>query len=99
MAARIHKTSQADADLSEAIEYLVERNPRVALKFISDFEDLARRLIRFPELYPFQRRSALPEWRRVRMAVLRRFQYLVFYTYENDLVVIRRVVHGAREAL
>jgi hypothetical protein len=30
------------------------------------------------------------------MAVLRRFGHLVFYTYEDNIVIIRRVIHGAR---
>jgi hypothetical protein len=43
-----------------------------------------------------QRRSTKPEWKNVRMAVLQRFGQLVFYTYENNIVIIRRVIHGAR---
>lgn len=96
MAALVNKTSQAEADIAEAITRLLEANPEAAQRFVSDLQNLARILSRFPELYPIQRRSSKPEWQKVRMAVLRRFGHLVFYTYENNTVIIRRVVHGAR---
>ena len=96
MGTPVHKTSLAETDLAEAIRYLLERDPGAASKFVGEFEDLARRLARFPELYPRQRRSLAPEWKNVRMAVIRRFRYLVFYTHEDGTVVIRRLVHGAR---
>ena len=96
MAAIVHKTSQADADITGAILWLLEKNPAAANRFIADLEKLAARLSQFPEMYPLQRRSTKPEWQKVRMAVLRRFHYLVFYTHENNIVVIRRIVHSAR---
>lgn len=97
MAAIVHKTSQADADFTGAILRLLEKNPAAADRFIDDFETLADRLSKSPEIYPLQRRSPKPEWQNVRMAVLRRFHYLVFYTYENNIVTIRRIIHGARD--
>ena len=96
MAARVNKTSLAEADIAEAITYLLGQNPRAAEKFISDLQVMVRRLSQFPELYPLQRRSSKPEWQNVRMAVLRRFGHIVFYTFDNNTVVIRRIVHGAR---
>ena len=94
--ATVNKTSQADADIARAITYLLEQNPAAAERFVSDLQDLVRRLARFPELYPVQRRSTKPEWQNVRMAVLRRFGHMVFYTCEQNIVIIRRVIHGAR---
>lgn len=96
MGVRVHKTSLAEADIAGAIEYLSEHDPIAALRFVNELESLAQRLARFPELYPRQRRSQSPEWKDVRMAVIRRFGYLVFYTYTDGLVVIRRLVHAAR---
>lgn len=96
MAAAVNKTSRAELDIAEAIEFLLERNPQAAERFVLDLQSLTRTLSRFPELFPLQRRSARPEWQKVRMAVLRRFGHIVFYTYENDTIIIRRVIHGAR---
>jgi plasmid stabilization system protein ParE len=92
----VRKTSRAEADIAGAITYLAKRNPQAAMAFVSDFERLVDTVARFPELFTRQRRSTRPEWRDVRMAVLRRFGYLVFYTFERDTVVIRRVIHAAR---
>ncbi len=96
MATTVNKTSQAEADIAATILYLLKHNPAAAQQFVTDFQLLVGRLARFPELYPVQRRSAKPEWQKVRMAVLRRFGIIVFYTFDKDLVVIRRVIHGAR---
>jgi plasmid stabilization system protein ParE len=96
VAAIVHKTSRAEADIAHAIEYLLARNSTAAERFVDDLQALTRRLERFPELYPRQRRSSRPEWQNIRMAVLRRFSHIVFYTYENDTVIIRRVIHAAR---
>jgi plasmid stabilization system protein ParE len=96
VAALVNKTSQAEADIAGAIIYLLEQNPVAAERFVSDLQNMVRTLARFPELYPRQRRSSKPEWQDVRMAVLRRFGHLVFYTYEDNIVIIRRVIHGAR---
>ena len=96
MVVKINKTSAAEADIAEAINYLLANNPDAASRFVSELKSLTRRLRQFPELYPFQRRSSKPEWRQVRMAVLPHFGLLVFYTYEENIVVIRRVIHGAR---
>ena len=96
MAALVHKTSQAEADIATAITFLLEQNPGAAERFVSDLQNLVRRLGQFPELYPVQRRSTKPEWQHMRMAVLRRFGQLVFYTYEDNIVTIRRVIHGTR---
>ncbi|MCU0770366.1 MAG: type II toxin-antitoxin system RelE/ParE family toxin [Verrucomicrobia bacterium] len=96
MAATVHKTSRAEADIAGAITYLAERNPQAAMGFVNDLERLVDTIACFPELFPRQRRSTRPEWRDVRMAVLRRFNHLVFYTFERDTVIIRRVIHAAR---
>ena len=96
MAVLVNKTSLAEADIAAAITYLLAQNPGAAEKFVSDLQGLVRRLSHFPELYPLQRRSSKSEWQNVRMAVLRRFGHIIFYTYENNTVIIRRVIHGAR---
>jgi plasmid stabilization system protein ParE len=99
VAAIVNKTSRAELDIANAIIYLLERNPQAAERFVLDLQNLTRTLSQFPELYPIQRRSNKPEWEKVRMAVLRRFGHIVFYTYEQGSVVIRRIVHGARNEL
>jgi plasmid stabilization system protein ParE len=96
VAAIVHKTSRAEADIAHAIAYLLERNPGAAERFVDDLQALTRRLEQFPELYPLQRRSSKPEWQNVRMAVLRRFGYIVFYTCEANRVILRRIIHAAQ---
>ena len=96
MAALVNKTSQAEADIAKAITYLLQHNPQAAERFVSELNALVLRLARFPELYPVQRRSSKPEWQNIRMAVLRRFGHIVFYSYEQNIVIIRRIIHGSQ---
>ena len=96
MAALVNKTSQAEADIAKAITYLLQHNPQAAERFVSELNALVLRLARFPELYPVQRRSSKPEWQNIRMAVLRRFGHIVFYSYEQNFVIIRRIIHGSQ---
>jgi plasmid stabilization system protein ParE len=52
-------------------------------------------ITKFPEWFPRQRRTDDPKYSEVRVAVIRRFGYLIFYTYEADAVTILRVQHGS----
>ena len=100
MAAKhVNKTSEAEADFAQAVMRLLERDPVVAGRFIDEFQAAIDRIAAFPEWCPIQRRSLRPELAGLRMGVLRRFGYLILYTYEADTVVVRRVIHGARENL
>ena len=100
MAAKhVNKTSQAEADFAQAVMRLLERDPVLAERFINEFDAAIGRIAAFPEWFPIQHRSLRPELAGLRMGVLRRFGYLILYTYEADTVVVRRVIHGARENL
>ena len=100
MAARqVNKTAEAEADFAQAVMRLLQRNPVAAEQFIDEFDAAIDRIAAFPDWCPVQRRSTRPELAGLRMAVLRRFGYLILYTYEADTVIVRRVLHGAREEL
>lgn len=93
MGLRIRFDARALADLAEIRDYLVERSPsgaeRVRLHFVATIERLAD--------FPFLgRRTDEPN---VRVLVLTRHPYLVFYAVVADDVVILHVRHGAREPI
>jgi plasmid stabilization system protein ParE len=96
-AKHVNKTSEAEADFAQAVMGLLESNPVAAERFIDEFDSAIDRIAEFPEWWPVQRRSTKPELAGLRMAVLRRFGYLIFYSYEKDTVIVRCVIHGARE--
>jgi len=95
-AKHLHRTSEAEADFARAVWRLLEYDPRAAERFIEEFDKALDYITEFPEWWPVQRRSAKPELAKIRMFVLRYSRYLILYTYENDTVIIRRVLHGSR---
>ncbi len=82
---------RAIADLAAIRDYLIERSPsgaeRVRLHLVETFERLAD--------FPFLGRPT--DELGVRVLVLTRYPYLVFYAAVADEVVILHVRHGARE--
>jgi toxin ParE1/3/4 len=81
---------RAEFDLEEIGDYIARDNPRRAITFIDEILEHCARLLSFPESAPLR-----PEFGEgVRVSVFRR--YLIFYAVHDDLLEIRRVVHGAR---
>lgn len=91
MGLTIRFDARALADFAEIRDYLVERSPtgaeRVRLHLIQTIERLAD--------FPFLGRPT--DEPGVRVLVLTRYPYLVFYAVIADDVVILHVRHGARE--
>jgi toxin ParE1/3/4 len=79
------------ADLATIRDYLIERSPsgaeRVRVHLVETIERLAD--------FPFLGRQT--DELNVRVLVLTRYPYLVFYAVVGDDVVILHVRHGARE--
>jgi toxin ParE1/3/4 len=81
---------RAERDLEDIGDFIAKDNPTRAVSFVREIRDHCARLLQFPEaarLHP-----ELGEG--VRVSVYRR--YLVFHAVENDVLRIRRVIHGAR---
>lgn len=81
---------RADLDIEEIALYIARDNPARALSFAEELRAHCHRLLRFPEAAPL--RPDLGEG--VRLSVFGR--YVVLYVVSDDLLDIRRVVHGAR---
>jgi toxin ParE1/3/4 len=86
----VHLTRRAELDLEEIGDYIARDNPRRSVTFIDEILEHCTKLSRFPEAAPL--RPAFGEG--VRVSVFRR--YLILYVVRDDLLEIRRVVHGAR---
>ena len=91
---RVVLTSLADADAARIIAYLAEAaGDQVAEKYVDEFDEVYRRLERFPD-------SGSPRTKlgaSVRLAVA--WPYAILYQYDvtEDTVTILRIVHGRRE--
>ena len=91
MKARVERTPQVAVDLDEIWLAIAADNERAADRVLSRIVEAAYRLGEFPEMG--QARSEL----RLGLRGWTVGEYVIFYSFEPDVVTILRVVHGTRE--
>lgn len=90
---------QADADVDAAIEYIAMESVDAAGRFIDAVEATYQQLCDNPLMYPLYP-LVVPGFEKLRKCSVGGFRdYLVFYQVDADVVVILRVIHGARDLL
>ena len=77
---------RAEADLQEARRWYEDRRPGLGDELVTAVRDTVRSLAENPERHPLY-------YRGFRRALLRRFPYKVFYRFEQDLVIVFRILH------
>jgi toxin ParE1/3/4 len=88
---RFRFSRRAEIDIQEIGDFIARENPARAVTFVQELRTRFLQLAAFPEAAPA--RTAYGEG--VRAAIFGR--YLILYVVHEDLVEIRRVVHGARD--
>jgi toxin ParE1/3/4 len=84
---------RAEIDIQEIGDFIARENPARAITFIQELRSRCRQLTTFPGAAP-----ARPIYGDgVRVAMFGR--YLILYVVHEDLLEIRRVLHGARRWL
>lgn len=83
----------AQEDLFEILDYIKVDNPNAAIEFIKQIESEISKLASFPRMGVIPNDSQL-QTSGYRMLVID--NYLVFYVVLNNVVEIRRVIHGKR---
>lgn len=81
----------ARADVTAASEYYGEASPEPVEDFIDELDRLLARLAEFPR--SAQEVEGYPS---VRRALMRRFPFAVFYTMDEDVLLVLRVIHTSR---
>jgi addiction module RelE/StbE family toxin len=83
----------AQNDLTGIIEYIRLDSPESALNMLQKFDDSISRLGKFPftGVTPKDRRLELLGYK-----ILVIGNYLVFYVVRDDVIEIRRIIHGKR---
>ena len=81
---------EAQADISNARDYLEEARPGLGAKFLAQVRQTLERIESMPEMYGVV-------WGDVRAARTRKFAYIVYYVIFNDRVEVLAVLHGARD--
>lgn len=81
----------AEADVRAASEYYQEASPELVEDFLDELDRLLARLSEFPR--SAQEVEGYPS---VRRALMRRFPFAVFYTVDEDGLLVLRVIHTTR---
>ena len=81
---------EAEEELIEAIDWYEARNPGLGGDFLRCVDACFQRILRFPEAYPVVHRST-------RMAIVRRFPFLVLYRSIDDTIAVVAVFHAKRD--
>jgi addiction module RelE/StbE family toxin len=90
---RIKYLPIAQQDLIEIIDYIKKDNPAAALKLVNEIDDEILKLEDFPFMGITPKDLRLKSLN-YKMLVID--NYLVFYVVKEDIVEIRRVLHGKR---
>jgi plasmid stabilization system protein ParE len=88
---KVRYTDTALGELEDIFSYLFERNPAAAKAVAARVRDIAALLAE----YPFLGHEA--DEPSVRVAPLIRYPFLVFYTVNEDEIVVLNVRHAARQ--
>jgi toxin ParE1/3/4 len=90
---KVRFTKPALAELDAIFSYIHQRNPVAAGQVVARVHEVISQLGHFPGMgYPKYKPG-------VRMITVRRYPFLIFYTVENDEVLILSVRHGARRPI
>src|SRR4051794_8292504 len=94
---RIIKSDLALGDLEEQAEYLRQRSPRAALRFLDAAEGTFRQLASMPGMGQ-RHETENPLYQDLRCFPISRFPaHIVYYKPLADGIIVIRVVHGSRD--
>jgi toxin ParE1/3/4 len=98
MTGRIERHDAAQNDLDEIAEYIRQRSPRAALRFVDAAEATFERLAGMPDMGTRYEPEGMASVAELRHFPISQFPtYLVFYRPLPEGIAVVRVLHGARD--
>ena len=91
---KIRFAKEAQSQYDAAVDYLLDRNPAAAERYVSEVDAALERIQRFPESGSVLRRSAKGPIRQFLVP-----PYRFFYRIDGDTALIVAVWHGAQLAI
>lgn len=91
---RIEYLPVAQSDLTELLDYIQKDNPSAALALLDQIDEAILKL----EVFPFM--GQVPKDRRLQnlnYQMLIVSSYLIFYVVKDNVVEIRRILHGRKK--
>jgi len=80
---------RAESEIDEAHGWYERRCQGLGAAFVLDLDEAFKKALRQPDLYPMVRK-------RIRRAPVARFPYGVFYSVEQDTIVVHAEIHDRR---
>lgn len=81
---------EAESEMLDAIDWYEARSPGLGSELLRCLDACFQRVLRNPEFYPVVHRN-------VRMAIVRRFPYLVLYRLGDESISVIAVFHAKRD--
>lgn len=93
---RIHVTERAELDIRLAAVYIAKTDTETALQFLGKVRTAIQRVAEFPEMGA--EGVAIGGLSTPRFVVISKTKFLLFYQIRgHNILVVRRVLHGARD--
>jgi plasmid stabilization system protein ParE len=81
---------EAQAEFDQAADWYEEQKPGLGADFLAAVRKVVQRIEAAPALYAVVRKS-------VRMGMVERFPYAIFYRIEQDRILVISVFHTSRD--
>jgi plasmid stabilization system protein ParE len=81
---------EAELDLEQAVNWYDEQRPGLGREFIERVDEVLDHIREMPEIHPVACKTA-------RLALVRRFPYVISCIFEGNMVFVMAVFHGHRE--
>jgi len=88
--------ASAQVDFNDAVDWYDAQQPPLGDDFIAEVYETVQRMVAAPQSLP--RASRVDGGREVRVALVHRYQYLVYYEVTVTELLILCVVHGKRRS-
>ena len=88
---KLRYTAQAIADLEAIADYLKPRSPQGLGHVRAAILDGLNTIVEFPRIGRLQDAGG------VRKLALRKYKYLIYYTVEEDEIIVAAIQHGSRK--
>lgn len=86
---RLEAEAAVEYDVESAFEWYETEGPGLGLEFLAQLRSAYRRILENPLRYQEQRSG-------IRRALTRQFPYAVYFSIEDDAILILAVLHTAR---
>lgn len=87
---RIEAEPSVDADIEAAFDWYESEEPGLGFEFVDELRHAYRRILNGPFKYQELRSG-------IRRAITRRFPYAIYFSVEDEVVVVVAVLHTARD--